>query len=153
MKQLDGTQNNTEIGPYEGGYPTEPGEVYAESYYGTGEQQGHEKLMLRYILTSLRRYWLLIVAITLMATACSIAYVAQKPDYFTSRARVQVNAENNVLPTGGNSGSAPIIISNTANDPAYFATQLQVLEGSGLLMRVVRGLDLENNPLFRNPNG
>jgi polysaccharide biosynthesis transport protein len=151
MKQLDG-QKNTEISSYSNGYPTAAGEVYAESYYGGADQQGNEKLMLRYLLTTLRKHWILIAAITLLATAGSLAYVAQKPDYFTSRARVQVNAENNVLPTGGgNGGSGPIIISNAANDPTYFGTQLQVLEGPGLLMRVVRSLDLENNPEFRHP--
>lgn len=154
MKQLDGTQKNDEIGPYGPSYPAESGEVYAESYYGVPDLQSNEKLMLRHVLATFRKHWILIVGITLIVTAASLVYVAQKPDYYTSRARVQVNAENNVLPTGGGtSGSGPIIISNGANDPAYFSTQLQVLEGSGLLMRVVRSLDLENNPVFRNPSG
>jgi capsular exopolysaccharide synthesis family protein len=156
MKQLDG-QKNTEISSYSGGFPSEGGgsEGYAESYYAGVDQQSNEKVMLRYLLTTLRKYWILIVAITLLATTASLMYVAQKPDYFTSRARVQVNAENNVLPTGGGggSGAGPIIISNAANDPTYFGTQLQVIEGSGLLMRVVKTLDLENNPAFRRPNG
>ena len=153
MKQLEETQKGDEISPYNSRYPVETGEVYAESYYGVGEAQNNEKLMLRYVLTTLRKHWILILAITAIVTAGSVVYVAQKPDYYTSRARVQVNAENNVLPSGGNNGSGPIIISNAANDPAYFATQLQVLEGSGLLMRVVTSLDLENNPVFLNPNG
>ncbi|HEX6124137.1 MAG TPA: polysaccharide biosynthesis tyrosine autokinase [Pyrinomonadaceae bacterium] len=153
MKQLDENQKNTEIGPYNPGYPAEPTEFYSESYYGAAEPQGSEKLMLRNFLATLRKHLILIVAITVVVTAASILYVAQKPDYYTSRARVQVNAENNVLPTGGGSGSGPIIISNAANDPTYFTTQLQVLEGSGLLMRVAKNLDLANNPTFRNAYG
>ncbi len=150
MKQLDESKKNNELVPYVNGYPVEPREVFAESYYGgLGDQQSSDKLLMRFVLGALRKHWILIVAITLLATAGSVIYVAQKPDYFTSRARVQVNAENNVLPPGAG-GNSPIIIGNTANDPAYFATQLQVLEGSELLMRVVKGLDLENNPTFRN---
>jgi capsular exopolysaccharide synthesis family protein len=151
MKPLNEDQKNTELAPYNSRYLAEPGEVYAESYYGGGEAQGNEKALLRNLMASLRKHWMLIGAITILVTAGAIIYVAQKPDYYTSRARVQVNAENNVLPSGGPNG--PIIISNAANDPTYFTTQLQVLEGSGLLMRVVRSLDLQNNPAFRNPNG
>ena len=152
MKQLDG-QKNTDITPFSGGYPAEGNEVYAESYYGGVDRQSNEKVMLRYFLTTLRKYWITIATITLVATTGALLYVAQKPDYFTSRARVQVNAENNVLPTGGGGSSGPIIISNAANDPTYFGTQLQVIEGSSLLLRVVRSLDLENNSTFRRPNG
>jgi len=154
MKQLDEGQKNGELIPYVNGYPSESGEVFADSYYGgAGEQQsGSDRQLLRFVFTTIRKHWMLILAITVLGTAASVLYVAQKPDYFTSRARVQVNAENNILPPGKNGGS-PIIIGNPQQDPAYFATQLQVLEGSDLLMRVVKGLDLENNPTFRNPNG
>lgn len=152
MKQLDEAQKNGEIVPYVNGYPRESSEVFAESYYaGMADQHSSDRLLLRFVLSTLRKHWILIVAVTLLSTAASVLYVAQKPDYFTSRARVQVNAENNIMPPGKN-GSSPIIIGTTANDPAYFATQLQVLEGSELLMRVVKGLDLEHNPTFRNPN-
>lgn len=152
MKQLDGNQKN-ELAPYGANQPAELGEVYAESYYGFGEQQSDDRLLLRYLFGTLRRHWFLIVFTPLLVTAGAVFYVAQKPDYFTAQARVQVNAENNILPGGGNNGSGPIIISNAANDPAYFATQLQVLEGTGLLTRVVKSLDLENNPAFKNPRG
>lgn len=153
MKQLDESQKSTAISPYSPGLPAEPAEVYTEGYYGAAEPQANDKLLFRFFFSTIRKYWLLIVAITLLVTAGSIVYVAQKPDYFTSRARVQVNAENNMLPATGNNGTGTIIIGNTANDPAYFATQLQVLEGSGLLMRVAKGLDLVNNPAFVNPHG
>jgi polysaccharide biosynthesis transport protein len=51
--------------------------------------------------------------------------------------------------TGGNSPSS--IILNPGNDPVYFTTQLQILEGSGLLRRVVKTIDLEHNPTFFRP--
>lgn len=153
MKQLDGSRNNQEISRNQSpGYPSELGEVFADGYYGAPEQQFSEKIMLKYLLSNIRKRWIFIFLLTLVVTVGSVVYVAQKPDYFTSRARVQVNAENSVLPAGTNNGSGPIIISNAANDPSYFATQLQVLEGSGLLMRVVKTLDLENNADFRNPS-
>ena len=85
-----------------------------------------------------------------MVTGATIIYVAQKPDYFQTEARIQVNAENNPA-SGGRNGSNPIIVNNAGSDPAYFATQLQILEGSGLLRRVIKTLDLENNKNFLDP--
>ncbi len=44
-----------------------------------------------------------------------------------------------------------MILNNAGGDPAYFATQLQILEGSGLMRRVITTLDLQNNREFINP--
>jgi capsular exopolysaccharide synthesis family protein len=49
----------------------------------------------------------------------------------------------------GNSAN-PILLS-TEGDPAYFTTQLQILEGPGLLRRVVKTMDLEHNEAFFKP--
>ena len=149
MNELEnGNQQDTDIAPYVPAYPPETSEVYAESYYGGADGPGNEKAMLRFVLGTVRKHWLLISAITLVVTAAAVLYVAQKPDYYTARARVQVNAENNVLPAGSGGSSGAVIISNASNDPAYFSTQLQVLEGTGLLTRVAKVLDLQNNPDF-----
>src|SRR6185369_4113531 len=88
--------------------------------------------------------------LTVLVTGATILYVAQKPDYYRAQARVQVNSENNPA-AGSKNGSNPIIVNNQANDPAYFTTQLQILEGSGLLRKVIKTLDMENNKNFFNP--
>ncbi|HEX3101191.1 MAG TPA: polysaccharide biosynthesis tyrosine autokinase, partial [Pyrinomonadaceae bacterium] len=75
-------------------------------------------------------------------------YEAQKPDYYSAEVRIQVNNETNPA-TGGD--SAKSIILSPGNDPAYFTTQLQILEGPGLLRHVVKTMDLEHNPTFFRP--
>ena len=102
---------------------------------------------LRDYWRSVRRYWLLILSITLIGTLASALYVARQPDIFEAEARVQVDLENN--PAFGASKGGSVIVSNAVNDPAYFNTQLEILTGSGLLRRVVKTLDLEHNHGFR----
>ena len=138
-----------ELAEVDSDYPEEFG-AYAPGYYGDLNQSS-EKQMLYQFLATVRKRWLLILTITLTATFAVFFYVAQKPDYYKAAARVQVNAENTVLPSGRDGGSSPIVISSQSSDPAYFATQLQILEGSKLLQRVVKTLDLENNPHFLRP--
>jgi capsular exopolysaccharide synthesis family protein len=141
--------NNTEIAPAGSFYPANYDSAFVDGYYGAAEQTS-EKQFLRDLFTTLYKHWLLILSITFVVTGATIIYVAQKPDYFQTEARIQVNAENNPA-SGGRNGSNPIIVTNAGSDPAYFATQLQILEGSGLLRRVIKTLDLENNKNFLDP--
>lgn len=128
--------------------------IYVDSDYDYGYSSDYrsgessEKHQLSNIISILRKYWLMIVGITLVGTLLVIIYEAQKPDYYTSEVRIQVNNEVNPA-AGGNSPSS--IILSQGNDPVYFATQLQILEGAGLLRRVVKTIDLEHNPTFFKP--
>jgi polysaccharide biosynthesis transport protein len=150
MKRLNSTNyNNNDSFEIEPNYPVEYKGVYTEGYYGSGSQDG-EKTLLRGFFSTLFKHWILILSLTVIVTGATIIYVAQKPDYYTSSARVQVNAENNPA-AGTRSGGSPIIVNNQGNDPAYFTTQLQILEGSGLLRRVIKTLDLEHNQSFLDP--
>lgn len=112
---------------------------------GSGESQ---KQQLFRFLSILQRYWLLILATTLVITVAVTVYEAQKPDFYVAEAKVQVNGETN--PALGGQGSS--IILNQGGDPAYFTTQLRILEGAGLLRRVAKTLDLEHNDAFLHPN-
>jgi capsular exopolysaccharide synthesis family protein len=125
----------------------DPDEGVSGDYYGAGTGPS-ERQQLFAILGIFRKHWLMIIGITLLGTAAVIVYEAQKPDYYTAGARIQVNNEMNAA--GGGNSSASIVL-NPGNDAAYFATQLQVLEGPGLLRRVVKTVDLENNPTFLRP--
>lgn len=125
----------------------DPDDVYVDGYYGAAPEPT-ERQQLFALLGILRKHWLMIVGITLLGTCLVIIYEAQKPDYYTAEVRIQVNNEMNPA-TGGNSPSS--IILNPGNDPAYFTTQLQILEGSGLLRRVVKTIDLEHNETFFRP--
>lgn len=126
---------------YEGGY--------VDSYYEASNQTG-EKQFLGALLATIRKHWLLIASITLVVTGLTIFYVAQKPDYYKAEARVQVNTENNPA-AGARNGGSSVVVSNPGGDPAYFTTQLQIIEGAGLLRRVAKTLDLEHNQAFLDP--
>lgn len=121
---------------------------YYPDYYGGALPERSGKQQLSNILGILKKRWWLILGITLLGTAAVIVYEAQKQDYYSSEVRIQINNEVNP----GATGNAPNpIIFNQGGDPAYFATQLQILEGPGLLRRVVKNMDLENNSRFFRP--
>ncbi len=121
---------------------------YGDNYQGAAVSGESEKQRLMRILAGFRKHWMLIAGTTLLVTVLVIIYEAQKPDYYQADVRIQVNNEINPA-TGGNSPNSVIL--SPGNDPAYFTTQLQILEGSGMLRRVVKTLDLENNAAFFNP--
>jgi capsular exopolysaccharide synthesis family protein len=76
--------------------------------------------------------------------------MSRKPDIYEAQARVQVDLERPNPALGVK--DSPIIVNAAANDPAYFNTQLQILTGPGLLRRVAKTLELENNKDFlKNP--
>lgn len=120
---------------------------YGDTYYPSTSDLT-EKQKLTNIFAVLHKHWLMILGITLTGTCAIIFYEAQKPDYYTADARIQVNNEFN--PAAGGNGTGSIVL-NSGADPAYFTTQLQVLEGAGLLRRVVKVMDLEHNPTFFRP--
>lgn len=124
----------------------DPDEGYVDEYYGTGPE-ATERQQFFAVLAILRKHWLKILAITVLGTVLVIIYEARKPDYYTAGVRIQVNNEMN--PATGSS-----IVLNPGIDPAYFSTQLQILEGAGLLRRVVKTIDLEHNAtFFSSPKG
>lgn len=127
----------------------DPDSGYGYDYYepGNSESQKHQ---IKRFLSVLRRQWLLILGTTVVVTTLAVFYEAQKQEFYVATAKVQVNNETNPAVGGGSGGS--IVLSQGA-DPAYFATQLRILEGSGLLRRVVETIDLEHNDAFRNPAG
>jgi capsular exopolysaccharide synthesis family protein len=130
-------------------YPTEYESSFGEGYSDIVNHD-EEQNLVRSVFTTLRRHWLLILSLNLIITAITIVYVAQKTSFYKAEARIQVNSEINPA-TGASNGGSPIVVSNSGADPAYFATQLQILEGAGLMRRVVKTLDLENNEEFLNP--
>ena len=149
MKRLNDPRQGNELVPIENGYPAEyEGSLY-EGYHDDAGSENYDNIAKR-LIRAVRKHWMIIVALNVLATTATIVYVAQKPDYFKATARVQVNGEVNPA-LGGRNGTGSIIVSAPAADPAYFSTQLQILEGAGLLRRVVKSLDLANNQEFKNP--
>lgn len=151
MRELNGNRKREDdfeaIEPY---YPSEYEAVAAQSYNGYGREDDEKQIIWKFF-GSIRKHWFLILLINLLLTGAVIIYVAQKPDYYEAQIRIQVNNEMN--PAAGITANGGSIVVNQTNDPAYFSTQLQIIEGDGLLRRVAKNLDLENNPKFLNPQG
>jgi polysaccharide biosynthesis transport protein len=131
-----------------------PKAAAAPSYAGYanyGDLEGSDENHFREYLRAVRKHMWLIIGLTLIATAASAVYVAQKPDIYTAQTRVQVDLESNPG-AGAGSKNGTIVINSQATDPAYFNTQLQNLTSPGLLRRVVKTLDLEHNQAFLRPS-
>jgi polysaccharide biosynthesis transport protein len=92
-----------------------------------------------------KRRWM-IVLIVVLVTSITAVMLARKPDIYSAEAQVQVDTEGPT--TGLTSGKNNSIVLDYGQDPSYFNTQLQLISKPGLLRRVVKSLDLENNPDF-----
>lgn len=115
--------------------------------FGYGNLEDEGEIHLRNYWRAIRKRFWMVVGFTLLGAMLTAIYMARKPNIYEAQARVQVNLEN--AATSGASGkSGAVVVSNQVTDPAYFNTQLQILSGPGLLRRVAKTLDLENNAAF-----
>jgi capsular exopolysaccharide synthesis family protein len=135
-------QSSAPIQPYS--VDSDPGYGYEFYAPSTGNEVSQKKQFLKFF-SILRKHWRLIAGTIVVITTLVILYEAQRPDYYVAVARVQVNNENNPAASGS-------VILNGGNDPTYFTTQLRIMEGSGLLRRVAKAVDLEHNDNFAHPN-
>src|SRR6266446_3530864 len=104
-----------------------------------------EGVRLRDVWTAIsKRRWLIVLIVVFITTATAVM-LARKPDIFLAETDVQVDTEG---PASGLTSGKGNIIVDTGTDPSYFNTQLQIVTKPGLLRRVVKTLDLENNPDF-----
>ncbi len=120
--------------------------------YDTIEPESEEGIHWRlhdYWRSARKHIWL-IMGIALLVTTLSAIYNARQPDIFEAQSKVQVDTEN-TNPALGAFKSNNIIVNSPYTDPIYFNTQIQILTSAGLLGRVVKTLDLENNQAFLRP--
>ena len=115
--------------------------------YGYGPETGDGEVHLLDYWRAIRKRLWLVIGVAVLITSLAIIYVARKPDIYEASSQVEVGLENNPMYA---EKSGPMIF-NPINDPAYFNTQLQILTSPGLLRRVVKGLDLEHEQAFLNP--
>jgi polysaccharide biosynthesis transport protein len=99
-----------------------------------------------YLRSVRKRLWM-VLGIAVLVTTLTTVLMLRQPNIYEAEARVQVDLEN-TAPAFGASKNGSIMVNNSANDPAYFNTQLQILAGPNLLRRAVKTLDLEHNPSF-----
>ena len=105
-----------------------------------------EGVRLRDVWSAISKRRWMIVLIVILVTAITAVMLARKPDIYSAEAQVQVDTEGPT--TGLTSGKNSSIVLDYGQDPSYFNTQLQLISKPGLLRRVVKSLDLENNPDF-----
>jgi polysaccharide biosynthesis transport protein len=117
------------------------------NYYLEPEARGQDTERLREFLSALRRRWWVVAGVTALCTCAVALFMSRQPDRYEAEAQVQVDLETvNTAFAASKSGALTV---NPVNDPAYFNTQLQILTRPSLLRRVVKTLDLENDPEFR----
>jgi polysaccharide biosynthesis transport protein len=126
--------------PFEAQMPSNNGGygAYREIYSPEGMQFADYWRAIR------KRLWLVIGMMVLITTLTAI-YMARRPNIYQSKATVQVDLEQSnpdLVTSDRRSG-----MSNP--DPAYFNTQLQLLNSENLLRRVVKELSLDNNKEFQ----
>jgi len=131
MKNLDAGKrtDNELLGLEQFGKSDDLAKVNNSHDYEYGFEGPVNKINLEQYWHAIRKRLWLIVSIALLITLLVTVYVSQKPDYFVATARVQVNLENNPA-VGGPKGG---FVFQGGYDPGYFSSQLQIIEGSGLL--------------------
>lgn len=116
-----------------------------EKHVATGyPQSASDQTHLRdYLNVVLKRKWI-ILGIMVIVTSLVALYMYRQPDIYMATTQLQIEPRTrSVIQTRD-------ITINTANDPAYWGTQLRLLENPQLLRQVVIALDLTNNPAFFN---
>ena len=126
--------------PFEVQLPTTNGGygAYREIYASEGMQLGDYWRAIR------KRLWL-VIGVAVLITTITAIYMARRPNIYQARAQVQVDLEQ----------SNPDLVTSDRRlgmsnpDPAYFNTQLQLLNSETLLRRVVKELSLDSNKEFQ----
>jgi succinoglycan biosynthesis transport protein ExoP len=109
--------------------------------------QDDERTHLRDHWRAVRKRLWLVGGLAVLVTALATVMMLRRHNVYEATARVQVDLET-VNPLLSSSKNNSIVVSNQVNDPAYFNTQLQILNSPGLLRRAISELDLEHNQLF-----
>ncbi|MCA1557064.1 MAG: polysaccharide biosynthesis tyrosine autokinase, partial [Acidobacteria bacterium] len=92
----------------------------------------------------LRRKWM-ILSIVLTVTTLVSLYMYRLPSVYEAETTIRLEQKSQSFLR------ARDIVINTANDPAYWRTQLKLLENPMLARRVILALDLHHNPAFFGP--
>ncbi len=114
----------------------------------TAELESDDKVRLQDYWRSVRKRLWMIAGIAALVTMVVTIYMARKPDIYQAQALVQIDQEDLNPALSGASKNNSVVVNSQANDPAYFNTQLRILTSPGLLRRVVKTLDPEQNDSF-----
>jgi capsular exopolysaccharide synthesis family protein len=88
-----------------------------------------------------RRKWMIISVVIIVTTLVAV-YMYRLPSVYQAETTIRIEQKSESFLR------AKDIVINTANDPAYWRTQLKLLENPMLARRVILALDLQHNPAF-----
>ncbi len=113
-------------------------------YASYRDMPGEGFQLLDYWRAIRKRLWL-VVGIAVLITTLTAIYMARRPNVYAARAVVQVDLEQTNPELVTSDRQRPVLNS----DPAYFNTQLQLLYSDGLLRRVIKEHNLDENEEFK----
>lgn len=103
-----------------------------------------QKDLRNYLALVYRRKWMIASVVVIVTTLVSI-YMYRLPSIYEAETVIRLEQKQESFLR------AKDIVINTANDPAYWRTQLKLLENPMLARRVILALDLQHNPNFLGP--
>jgi succinoglycan biosynthesis transport protein ExoP len=112
--------------------------------YGYQDSGESDEINLLDYWAMVRKHLWIVIGVALLLTTVVALFMARQPDVYEARARVQVDWES-ANPAGGAVKGSAVILNNSASDPTYFNTQLQILTSPPLLGRAVRTLNAEDD--------
>ncbi|HYP02754.1 MAG TPA: polysaccharide biosynthesis tyrosine autokinase [Pyrinomonadaceae bacterium] len=94
-----------------------------------------------YLSVVLKRKWL-ILSLLVVVTSLVALQMYRQPTVYEAKSTIQIEQKTkNLL-------KSKELVLNAPNDPAYWGTQLKLLENPRLHRQVILALDLQNNPAF-----
>src|SRR6266478_553004 len=94
-----------------------------------------------YLFVILKRKWL-ILSVLLVVTSLVTIQVYRQPSFYEAGTTIRIESKPApVLATGQ-------VVINAPADPAFWGTQLKLLQNPSLARQVILSLDLQNNPAF-----
>lgn len=113
----------------------------AQTLSASESHLSEQKDLRSYMALVYRRKWM-IVTIVLVVTTLVTLYMYRLPSVYQAETTIRIEQKSESFLR------AKDIVINTAHDPAYWRTQLKLLENPMLARRVILALNLHHNPAF-----
>ena len=113
----------------------------------TGSEFQTESLKTSDVLMMFRRRIWTILVMTLLALGAAVAYIKTTPPLYESTASVLIDARMNNSINGGE------VLSNLSADSPVVDTQVAIIRSDTMALRVIKNLQLMQDPVFRSMMG
>src|SRR5215212_4367473 len=115
--------------------------------YGAASEPTH---LRDYLFIVLKRKWLILTLVVVVTSLVTIQMYRQ-PSIYQATAMIHIDTKTKSVLQTGQGG----VVINTGGDrdPAYWNTQLKLLENPALARQVILTLDLHKDPAFFGPPG